>query len=115
MELVKSEPIPNPHEHVDGVCEECHATGFDKGHEEGIAFGYGMAVEEIPGADTVRGWEAEALREAAKDAHRAARHGGRWEDCGDVVCSALERYVYERTRPAERHFVEAKAARMVAG
>lgn len=118
MELVKDTPARQPHEHVDGRCRDCYADGERVGYGEGSASGWEAAIEETPSPDYVREREAEALAEAVRGAHRAARHSGRWEDCGDIVCSALERYVYERTRPevcgTERGQTK-KMARMVAG
>lgn len=80
------------HDHVDGRCGQCFADGEGVGHEDG----YEDGAESANGrADRV----IDDVRSALVEAHRNAKHGGRWEVCTDVVCAEMERWLHFETRP----------------
>lgn len=42
---------------------------------------------------------AEYTRSVFVNAHRNAKHTGRFEHCADPMCAALEEWLYHETRP----------------
>lgn len=111
------------HFHLGMRCAECfraakdewYAAGRKDGLEEGTSIGYEAGLDERPDPDTVRGWQADELRQVVADAHRRAGHVGRFGLCRDPMCAAIEEWLYHETRPAVREPKAAVLGRMAAG